>query len=246
MRIATWNCNMAFRRKKSQLLRCDTDVCVVQECENPETNGTWNEFSDWEWIGENDHKGLGIFCRDGIEIASVITRGGESRYVLHVELSNGRDVFGVWAMNDGTDPRRRYIGQVYTALKRHGGHVDSDSIVLGDFNWNVEWDESPRSPLYGNFSDTVDILKERGLHSVYHSVHGTDFGAEENPTFYMHKKEERPYHIDYVFTSDETIRSAADFRVGERANWIEHSDHTPLVLDVSDGVPKTPGPPSRR
>lgn len=143
-------------------------------------------------------------------------------------------------MNDETDPRRRYIGQVYTALKRYGNRLDSDSIVLGDFNWSVEWDESPRSPLYGDFSDTVRILNERGLHSVYHSVHDADFGAEEKPTFYMHKKRDRPYHIDYVFASNETVESATDFRIGDYANWIEHSDHMPLVLDVSDRVPTPP------
>lgn len=234
MRIATWNCNMAFRRKKERLLTYDPDVLVVQECENPGRKGTWNEFSDWEWIGENDHKGLGTFCRNGIEMESIVTRGRESRYVLHVDLSNGRNVFGVWAMNDEADPRRRYIGQVYTGLKRYGDHVDSNSIVLGDFNWNVEWDESPNSPLYGDLSDTVEILEGNGLYSVYHSIYDTDFGAEEKPTFYMHKKEARPYHTDYVFASNETVESAADFWVGEYANWIEYSDHMPLVLDVDE------------
>lgn len=92
----------------------------------------------------------------------------------------------------------------------------------------------PKSPLYGDLANTVEILEENGLYSVYHSIHDTDFGTEENPTFYMHKKESRPYHTDYVFASNETVESATTFWIGEYANWIEHSDHMPLVLDVDD------------
>ena len=36
--LTTWNCNMAFRKKKDQILRYDPDVLVVQECENPYLN----------------------------------------------------------------------------------------------------------------------------------------------------------------------------------------------------------------
>lgn len=143
-------------------------------------------------------------------------------------------MFGVWAMDDETDSRRRYISQVYTGLRRHEDCIDSSSIVLGDFNWNARWDESPKSPLYGDLSDTVEILEGNGLYSVYHAIHDTDFGAEEKPTFYMHKKETRPYHTDYVFASNKVVDSVTDFWIGGYANWIEHSDHMPLVLDIDD------------
>ena len=55
-RLVTWNDNMAFRRKKDQILEYDPDLLVVQEYENPAEKGKWDGFADWRWIGENDHK----------------------------------------------------------------------------------------------------------------------------------------------------------------------------------------------
>lgn len=73
------------------------------------------------------------------------------------EKTDDVDVLAVWAMNDEENPRRRYIGQVHTALKNHPGLVDENTVVAGDFNWNVIWDESPDGPLCGDFADTREV-----------------------------------------------------------------------------------------
>ena len=36
MRIITWNCNMAFRKKASCILPLDPDLLVIPECECPD------------------------------------------------------------------------------------------------------------------------------------------------------------------------------------------------------------------
>ena len=102
-------------------------------------------------------------------------------------------------MNDETNPSQRYIGQVYTALAAYSESLDGNVAILGDFNWNIVWDGSPKSPLCGDFSDTIEVLQERGLKSSYHHMTGDEFGDEDSPTFYMHKKAERPCHIGYTF-----------------------------------------------
>jgi len=61
MRIVTWNCNMAFRNKRAEILDWDPDILVIQESESPAHNGSWDEFTDWAWIGDNPSKGLAIF-----------------------------------------------------------------------------------------------------------------------------------------------------------------------------------------
>lgn len=232
--IATWNCNMAFREKKELILEHDPDILIVQECENPEKRGVWDEFSDWRWMGENENKGLGIFCCNGFEIESVLSQDSNSRYALPVQISGGRTVLGVWAMNDEQNPRQRYIGQVYTALNDYRDFLSPNSIVAGDFNWNIIWDESPDEPLCGNFVETADILSEIGLVSSYHRLTGSTFGNEESPTFFMHKKQGRPYHTDYLFIPESHTYDVDNFMVGSFEDWLDASDHMPVIVEIDE------------
>lgn len=118
------------------------------------------------------------------------------------------------AMNDKQNPEKRYIGQVYTALQAYSEFVDSNTVVAGDFNWNAIRDESPRSPLCGDFSATVECLHGNGLQSAYHTMTSSEFGTEEDPTFFMHRKQSKKYHTDYIFFPKEHTESVADFSVG--------------------------------
>src|SRR5258708_13763656 len=63
MRIATWNCNMAFRRKFAALLALQPDLVVIQECEAAEFFAAEATFKPRSaiWIGDNPRKGLGAF-----------------------------------------------------------------------------------------------------------------------------------------------------------------------------------------
>jgi len=45
-------------------------------------------------------------------------------------------------------------------------------------------------------------------------VRGDEFGEETEATFYMHKKKERPYHIDYIFAPRRLIESDIKVTVG--------------------------------
>lgn len=232
--IATWNCNMAFREKKDLLLKYDPDVLIIQECENPETKGEWDEFSDWQWVGDNDHKGLGVFCRTGLRVDSTPSQDSKSRYALPVHISGRIDILGIWAMNDKDNPRQRYISQVYTALQDYREFLSSNSVVAGDFNWNIIWDESPDTPLRGNFLETVDKLSEIGLVSSYHRLRGSKYGTEDLPTFFMHKKQNRSYHTDYLFIPEKLSYNVGNFKVGSFQNWIDASDHMPIIVDLGN------------
>lgn len=225
---------MAFREKKDLLLEYDPDILIIQECENPETKGEWDEFSDWRWIGDNDNKGLGVFCRNGLKVDSTPPQDNESRYALPVHISGGLDILGIWAMNDEENPRQRYIGQVYTALQDYREFLNSNSVIAGDFNWNIIWDESPDTPLRGDFLETVDKLSEIGLVSSYHRLTGSRYGSENSPTFFMHKKQNRDYHTDYLFLPERLSYHVNNLEVGSFQNWIDASDHMPIIVDIDN------------
>jgi exonuclease III len=225
---------MAFREKKDLLLEYDPDVLIIQECENPETKGEWDEFSDWRWIGDNDNKGLGVFCRNGLNFESTSPQESESRYALPVRISEGLNILGIWAMNDEENPRQRYISQVYTAVQDYREFLDSNAVVAGDFNWNIIWDKSPDAPLRANFLETVDELSDIGLVSSYHRLTGSRYGGENSPTFFMHKKQDRDYHTDYLFIPKKLVHHVKNLKVGSFQDWIDLSDHMPIIVDIDN------------
>jgi exonuclease III len=64
MKIITWNCNMAFRKKAAVILAHKPDILIVPECEHPDKlifNAGIFQPTDVLWFGTNQHKGLGIF-----------------------------------------------------------------------------------------------------------------------------------------------------------------------------------------
>jgi exonuclease III len=74
VKIVTWNCNGAFRKKFHSIMNLDADLFVIQECENPaETRD--KDYIEWAsnylWIGSTKNKGLGIFASPNIKLDSL-------------------------------------------------------------------------------------------------------------------------------------------------------------------------------
>lgn len=81
-------------------------------------------------------------------------------------------------------------------------------------------------------TDTINELSDMNIESLYHHQSGEDQGAETHPTFYLHRKESKPYHIDYFFISSNLLLNSR-IEIGIISDWISFSDHMPLTLKIS-------------
>lgn len=250
MRIVTWNCNGALRRKLSAVESLKADVLVVQECEDPALSSlTYREWAgNTLWVGESKNRGIGIFSRSGHKVERLDWRGEFSmpgiqshskalnwrtedlRLFLPFSINQQITALAVWTKgsNNGVFG---YMGQFWKYLQIHRNDLKKpETIVLGDFNSNAIWDKADR---WWNHSDVVADLESIGFKSLYHAVQNEEQGKETRPTFFLQRNRAKAYHIDYIFTSSDLFRMC-ELHVGEHDDWIGLSDHVPLVLSIDD------------
>jgi exonuclease III len=231
MRIVTWNCGGALRRKRAALEPLCADVLVIQECENPATC-TDRSYQAWAgqhlWIGTNASRGLGVFARPGIELTPVGLDPGALQLLLPCRVA-GIPLLAVWT-KQANSPTFGYIGQLWKWLQQHGRFLSEQrAMLIGDLNSNTRWDVWDR---WWNHSNVVKDLDKLGLSSLYHHCRNEAQGAESEPTFFLYRKVERPYHIDYAFLSS-TLLDSAGIEIGQPETWLAVSDHMPIVVDLA-------------
>ena len=232
MRIVSWNCNGALRKKLGALCTLDADIYVVQECEDParSTDANYKAWAEnYLWIGPTKNKGLAVFARSAISLKQVDLDAGLLELFLPCIINGDTALLAAWT-RQANSPNFGYIGQLWKYLQAHASFLKAEKAMLvGDLNSNTHWDEWDR---WWNHSDVVNDLKALGLESCYHQVAGEEQGKETQPTFFMYRKPEKPYHIDYAFLSQALLPSAK-LEIGNIETWLEYSDHMPVVVDIS-------------
>jgi exodeoxyribonuclease-3 len=124
MKIITWNCNMAFRKKAGIILAHRPDILIVQECEHPDKiNFDTHPVQPTSslWLGTNKHKGLGIFSYAGFACKIHKSYNKELKLIVPVKISNGGSsiiLYAIWAHNP-EDREGQYITQDWKALKHY-------------------------------------------------------------------------------------------------------------------------------
>lgn len=232
MRLVTWNCNGAFRRKHHHLDQFDADVLVIQECEAPaQSTGEYCAWAgDYAWLGHNRNKGIGIFPRKGQTIELLDWPQQQGGHFLPVRLDGKLTVLGVWTLGRKASGQYSYIGQFWHYLQLHKHRLGPDTIICGDLNSNAIWDANRKAR---NHMISVGELAEVGFQSLYHELSGEAQGSELKPTFYLHRAETKAYHIDYVFVRQEVLQgSSPKISIGEMNEWISVSDHMPIVVEI--------------
>lgn len=234
MKIISWNCNGAFRKKFHLLAKYDADILVIQECENPSLTydeGYKHFAQNYLWIGDNKNKGLGIFAKQEILIEKLdwsnIYEGMKVNYFLPVRISDSFDLVGVWAHSNNS-PTFGYIGQVWKYLQINLSRLNN-TFMIGDFNSNAKWDVWDR---WWNHSDVVKLLESKNILSAHHFLNNINHGQEVIPTYLAQKNKTKTYHIDYCFVPKEVLNAEFSMSILSFDDWILYSDHIPLVLDV--------------
>jgi exodeoxyribonuclease-3 len=233
MKIITWNCNMAFRKKADHILAHKPDILVVPECEHPDKlkfNPGTPLPTDMLWFGTNQHKGLGIFSYSSFRFKVKRNHNPALKMIIPITVTGGTydfNLYAVWA-NNPDDPDGQYVEQVWKAINHYNKYLrNTGTILAGDFNSNTIWDRKYR---IGNHSHVVEKLEKKGIYSSYHLHHQQTQGKESHPTLYLYRHKNKPYHLDYCFISKDLAGRLQSVEIGEYEQWIQYSDHVPVIV----------------
>lgn len=235
MKIATWNCNGALRNKFDALMELNADLYIIQECENP-AESKEKQYRNWAnnhlWIGDTKNKGIGIFASKNIHLKFLnwpeTYKNHSVKHFLPCSVNDEFNILGVWTHYNNS-PTFGYIGQFWRYLQVNKDRLNN-TVIAGDFNSNVKWDKLNR---WWNHSDVVKELNEIGIESLYHKYTREKQGEETMPTLFLHRKIERPYHIDYLFAPKQFLNCLTNVEVGLREKWLQISDHLPLICEFN-------------
>ena len=236
LKIVTWNCNGAFRKKFNVINELNADIYVIQECENPKESkdlGYLEWAKNFLWLGDSKHKGLGIFAREEISLELLDwTNNYEDNPIKHFltcRVNSEFDLIAVWT-HYNKSPTFGYIGQFWKYLQLHKSNF-KNCLIVGDFNSNSIWDKPNRA---WNHTEVVKELEEINITSLYHYEGNQTQGNEEHPTFFLQKNLNKPYHIDYIFGSNSFRKTLSKIEIGSAEYWLKLSDHLPVICEFSN------------
>ncbi|MCK9413828.1 MAG: hypothetical protein M0Q53_16125 [Prolixibacteraceae bacterium] len=138
------------------------------------------------------------------------------------------NLFAIWAMDSKDHWHERYIAQVWLGINYFSDLLNDSALLIGDFNSNKIWDYASR---IASHTDVVNYLDSKNIHSLYHLQYGENQGEETKPTLFLHRKIDKPYHIDYCFASDNLMQQGYSIKIGDYNDWIQLSDHVPIMIN---------------
>ena len=220
MKLISWNCNGAFRKKSHLLSPYNADLYIIQECENPNKYPFDIAFlNDYLpiWTGMSDKRGLAFFIHKQHSATKIRLDFFPFHDYLFVCIDH-LHFLGVWTH------KPNYIEDFYDFYAKYSEAIPRNTIISGDFNSSAIWDKSHKEKCH---SHVVQILKEKGLSSAWHFLNNIEHGKETTPTLFFRKNIDKPFHIDYCFAPTEIIDNMS---IGSYHEWIAYSDHMPLII----------------
>ncbi|WP_461206642.1 exonuclease/endonuclease/phosphatase family protein [Clostridium sp. DL1XJH146] len=234
MKIVSWNCNMAFRKKANEIIDETIDLLIIQESECLEKVNI-EKFprkpNNAFWFGTDNNKGMSIFSFGKTKIELIEEPGDNDKWIVPFKVSSDKEAFiliAVWAMNHRKNEVINRVGPAFATFTKYEKYLKDDVVIVGDFNDNKIWDGKYFK--YGSFSDVQALFSKYNIVSCYHTLRNENFGKETVPTLYWRKSKKTTYHIDYCFCSSNMIKSNSEISIESGDKWLEISDHSPLII----------------
>jgi exodeoxyribonuclease-3 len=235
MRLITWNCKGAFHRKHDLAAALHPDILIVPECER--LSGIQQPIDSravrsFEWFGTNPRKGMAVLSYGDYNLEIHPSYDPSHQWIVPLTVSGPTPfvLFAVWTLPRG-GYSGRYVRPLLEAFESYKELMtSSEAIWAGDFNSNFIFDRPSRRY---KFRDFVALLGKSGFHSLYHHQHGCEHGEEPDKTFYLYHHADKGYHIDFVFATDSFHAQGFNVSIGSHTDWSKHSDHAPLICDIS-------------
>lgn len=181
-----------------------------------------------------------ILIFDNDEIFEIITIFANTNEDESTETSNSIlhhlcDIIMIWQSKcSSTDKNCEELNDWLDVVD---GHIDAQTIIIGDLNSNVNLDTAKRHKIRKAFANAIPKLESKGLTDIWHFYHKEEQGNESVPIFYLYRHLDKPLHIDHCFASPEVVNS---FNIHARVKWLNLSDHLPVEIEVNDAYNTNP------
>lgn len=232
MRIVVWNCAGGFAKKAGSLARLSPDIAIVSEITRRDYMAFDQSSALWAGASNQRGKGLALIGFNGWQLD-----GGQvedSQFVLSSTARRGGEkikIIGVWSKKVSNS----YVSHIAECIEGNSSFASQNLIIAGDFNANPVFDSGRRPEK--SFARIVNYLSDLEIKSIWHEVSGDEHGQEGEGTLFWMWKEDRKYHIDYVFASAPVRFCVKSVKLGTYGEWVEKriSDHVPVIVDIDDG-----------
>jgi exodeoxyribonuclease III len=217
------------KNKYKKLLNLRPDIAVIQECHHPDSFVNIVDYKDKIWYGDNKNKGLCVLSLSNDYKLTLLVEQIKYDWIVPIQVLGKANfiLVVVWTQKKGYS----YGKMLYLALKEYVSlFMNQNVIVICDFN--VDYNLKGSYSGIGGFHTLTQLFNDLKISSCYHHFYHEDFGQESRATHFHQRKSQLPFHIDYCFVLRSILEDIKEFHIGKSKDWIEVSDHFPLILEI--------------